>query len=87
MPGTETLENIDSHAEQVGENIRQVGTEAISRVRQAGSVLKERAKEATRAAESYVHDKPWSALGIAAGVGIVIGFLFGRRNGHDFASD
>jgi len=26
-----------------------------------------------------VHDHPWSAVGIAAGIGLVIGLLIGRR--------
>lgn len=36
-------------------------------------------KAAARATDDYVHDKPWHAVGIAAGVGLVIGLLIGRR--------
>ena len=35
--------------------------------------------EAVRATETYVREKPWQALGIAAGVGLVLGLLFSRR--------
>lgn len=38
-----------------------------------------RAKDASRAADNYVHDNPWTAIGIAAGVGVVLGMLIGRR--------
>ena len=37
------------------------------------------AKDAGRAADIYVHDNPWAAVGIAAGVGVVIGMLISRR--------
>lgn len=38
-----------------------------------------KAKAAGRAADDYVHDNPWRSVGIAAGVGLVIGLLIGRR--------
>lgn len=39
----------------------------------------QRAKAAGRAADDYVHEHPWQAVGIAAGIGLVIGLLVGRR--------
>ena len=44
---------------------------------QEGAV--ERAKEAGRTADDYVHDHPWQAIGIAGAVGVVVGLLIGRR--------
>lgn len=38
-----------------------------------------RAKLTRRAADQFVHDKPWQAVGIAAVLGIVIGLLMNRR--------
>jgi ElaB/YqjD/DUF883 family membrane-anchored ribosome-binding protein len=38
-----------------------------------------RAKDAGKAADNYVHDNPWRAVGIAAGVGLVVGLLISRR--------
>ncbi|MCZ7654646.1 MAG: hypothetical protein M5R42_10755 [Rhodocyclaceae bacterium] len=32
-----------------------------------------------RATDDYVHDNPWRSIGIAAGIGLVIGLLIGRR--------
>jgi ElaB/YqjD/DUF883 family membrane-anchored ribosome-binding protein len=31
------------------------------------------------AADDYVHDSPWTAIGIAAAAGMLIGFLAARR--------
>lgn len=38
-----------------------------------------RAKAAGHATDEYVHENPWKAIGIAAGVGLVVGLLIGRR--------
>ena len=39
----------------------------------AEHAMMERTKEAARATDEYVHDHPWQAVGVAAGVGLVIG--------------
>lgn len=39
----------------------------------------EKAKAAGRATDAYVHDKPWQAIGLAAGVGLLLGMLISRR--------
>ena len=36
-------------------------------------------RAAGRAADDYVHDNPWRSIGIAAGFGLVVGLLIGRR--------
>jgi ElaB/YqjD/DUF883 family membrane-anchored ribosome-binding protein len=39
----------------------------------------DKGRQAARATDEYVHDHPWQAVGIAAGIGFVIGLLIGRR--------
>lgn len=41
--------------------------------------LTEKTKEATEVAEGYMKENPWSAVGIAVGVGLLLGLL-SRRN-------
>lgn len=36
-------------------------------------------KHAARATDHWVHEHPWKAVGIAAGIGIIIGLLINRR--------
>ncbi len=36
-------------------------------------------KDAAKSADIYVHMYPWTAVGIAAGVGLVVGLLSSRR--------
>lgn len=42
-------------------------------------VAADRAKEAARATDDYVHDHPWQVIGIAAGIGFLAGLLMNRR--------
>lgn len=39
----------------------------------------DKAKEVGRATDDFVHENPWKSIGVAAGVGLVIGLLIGRR--------
>lgn len=39
----------------------------------------EKAKDAGHAADDFVHEKPWVSIGVAAGVGLIVGLLIGRR--------
>lgn len=45
----------------------------------AERALLERTKEAARATDEYVHDNPWQAVGVAAGIGFLLGMLIARR--------
>ncbi|HZV54930.1 MAG TPA: DUF883 family protein [Rhodocyclaceae bacterium] len=39
----------------------------------------DKAKQVGHVTDDYVHDNPWRSVGVAAGVGLVIGLLIGRR--------
>jgi ElaB/YqjD/DUF883 family membrane-anchored ribosome-binding protein len=39
----------------------------------------DRAKEAARYTDDYVHHNPWRAIGVAAAVGFVAGLMMNRR--------
>lgn len=41
--------------------------------------LQHQAVEAGKAADRYVHDNPWTSIGVAAAVGLLIGALVARR--------
>jgi len=73
-------------ASQGGEKVAEVRAKAeeslrIAKVKmaEAQAALLARTKEAARATDVYVHENPWRAIGVAAGVGVVIGLLIGRR--------
>jgi len=52
---------------------------AKEKIADAQVALAEKGRIAAKATDDYVHEKPWHAVGVAAGVGLVIGLLIGRR--------
>ena len=69
-----------------GEKIQEVRARAEESLRQARVRLTEveeeamrRAREVAEAADEYVRENPWQSVGIAAGVGLVLGLLLARR--------
>jgi ElaB/YqjD/DUF883 family membrane-anchored ribosome-binding protein len=71
---------------QTGEKIQEVRARAEESLRQARARLSEveeealrRARELADATEEYVRDNPWQSVGIAAGIGLVLGILISRR--------
>jgi len=46
---------------------------------QAELALTERARDAARTTDRYVHENPWKTAGIAAAIGVLAGMLLGRR--------
>lgn len=53
---------------------------AIEKGRETWSKVQEKAVEGAKAADKSIRDHPYQAIGIAIGVGAVIGFLLARRN-------
>lgn len=56
---------------------------AISTTKEAiasrGDRVQQRARETIAAGDTYVHEQPWRAVGVAALLGLVVGFLAARR--------
>lgn len=52
---------------------------ARARLSEAEQVLVTKTRAAARATDTYVHESPWTAVGIAAGVGLLVGLIIGRR--------
>jgi len=46
---------------------------------EAQAAVVERAKAVGHATDDYVHDNPWRSVGVAAGIGFIVGLLIGRR--------
>jgi ElaB/YqjD/DUF883 family membrane-anchored ribosome-binding protein len=45
----------------------------------AQGVVVAKTKEAARTTDEYVQEHPWKAVGMAAAVGVIIGFLISRK--------
>ena len=77
---------LQATAAQTGEKIdgaRARATESLQKARQRLAAVEKEAihevRDAAATADNYVHKNPWQAVGIAAGVGLLMGLLIGRR--------
>ena len=72
VEGGETIADLRSRVEK---SLRQ----ARKHIERAQADSKERARQVTETAESRVREKPWQSVGIAAGLGLLLGLLISRR--------
>lgn len=68
-------EKVTELRERIQDRLR----DAKLRLADAEAALVDKTKAAARATDDYVHDNPWKAVGIAAGVGLLLGVIIGRR--------
>lgn len=73
-------------ASQAGESTAQLRERVRDRMSKAKVELLhlqqatvEKAKAAGHATDVFVHENPWKSIGIAAGMGLVVGLLISRR--------
>jgi len=68
-------EKVSAAREKIQDSLRH----AKVKLSEVEDILIDKSEEAVRATDEYVHDHPWKAVGIAAGVGLIIGLLISRR--------
>ncbi len=61
--------------ERLAENLKT----ARHKLADAEDAIKVKTREVARATDDYVHEHPWKSIGVAAGAGLIIGLLIGRR--------
>lgn len=73
-------------ADEAGEGAADVRSRVQARLNQAKAdlvhlqeVAVAKVKAAGHATDEFVHENPWKSIGIATGVGLVVGLLIGRR--------
>lgn len=78
-------ELLKATANQAGERasasrhrIEQSLEEAKKTLSEAENAFIDKTKEVAEAADAYVRQNPWNAVGIAAGIGLVLGLLLRR---------
>jgi len=79
-------EVLNATADQAGEKVANLRARVQARLHDAKvrlihaeEVLISKTKAAAKATDAYVHESPWTAVGIAAGLGLLLGILIGRR--------
>jgi ElaB/YqjD/DUF883 family membrane-anchored ribosome-binding protein len=74
-----TAGQVGETAVQLRERIKLRLADAKVRLVEAEAVLVAKTKAAARATDDYVHESPWTAVGVAAAVGLLVGLIIGRR--------
>lgn len=76
---TDVEELIKASAAQSGEKLAQARTRVQSALASAKDTVVLQSREAAQAADQYVHQNAWKAVGISAGLALLVGLLIGRR--------
>jgi ElaB/YqjD/DUF883 family membrane-anchored ribosome-binding protein len=71
---TQTGDKAVELREKVTEHLKR----AKYRIQEEQEKVVTRTKEVANATDDYVHENPWQAVGVAAGVGFLLGLLIGR---------
>ena len=73
-------------ADQAGETANELRERVQNRLQHARAELAalqrlvvDNAKVVSKATDEYVHENPWKSVGIAAGIGVLIGLLASKR--------
>ncbi|UYG06380.1 DUF883 family protein [Halomonas sp. M4R1S46] len=88
---SQTIEElVNATADDSRNNIKELRARAEKRLQDTRARLEARGERAYHdardsvtqqadACDRYVHDNPWTSIGIGAAVGVVVGMLIGRR--------
>ena len=67
-------EKVSAARERIQENL----AAAKVRLAKAEEAVVAKTKEAAMATDEYVHENPWTAVGVGAAVGVIVGMLISR---------
>ena len=83
---TEAEDMLKKASSETGDRARDLRAQVEAKLLAAKLRLQEmqgeaadRARDAARATDDYVHDNPWQAVGVGAAVGFLVGMLITRR--------
>lgn len=65
--------------EKAREKIRTRISEAKDSLSEISETVVDRARKTVEVTDQYVHEQPWSAVGVGAALGLIVGLLLARR--------
>ena len=77
---TMMTDSLSEHSAEAIENLRQRFAVAQERFSEAYQGAKQRVVAGAKRTDVAIRENPYQALAIAAGVGLIVGVLLGRRN-------
>jgi ElaB/YqjD/DUF883 family membrane-anchored ribosome-binding protein len=75
-------ETTASHLDNITDQIEQGIEQGRYTWKQIQETVTNKSKAAAEATDAYVHENPWKVVGMAAGLGLIIGLLL-RGGGED----
>lgn len=72
--GETTASHLENITDQIEQGIKQ-GRYTWKEIQQQAT---EKTKAAAEATDAYVHENPWKVVGMAAGLGLIIGLILAR---------
>jgi ElaB/YqjD/DUF883 family membrane-anchored ribosome-binding protein len=83
----DTEELLNMTAEQASESASQIRARLKSKLQQTTEQLSElqeitvaQVRHAAQATSEFVQENPWKSLGVASGIGLLVGLLISRRS-------
>ena len=83
---TDAEDMLSATADQAGEKVVKLRARVQARLQdaklrlvEAEELLIAKSKAAARATDLYVHESPWTAIGVGCAVGVVVGLLIGSN--------
>jgi ElaB/YqjD/DUF883 family membrane-anchored ribosome-binding protein len=70
---------VDERAAAARARVEESLRAARGKIEEFDSKMLDRLNQAAKAADEYVHEHPWGAVGIAAAAGLLVGVLIARR--------
>ncbi len=67
-------EKVSAARERIQANLES----AKSKLAEAEHIVMDKTKQAAKATDQYVHENPWKAVGVSAGIGLIVGMLISR---------
>jgi ElaB/YqjD/DUF883 family membrane-anchored ribosome-binding protein len=74
-----TAGDASGNVAELRERVKATLSRAKTGVMDAQAQVVDSAKAAAKATDGYVQENPWQSVGVAAGVGLLLGLLIGRR--------
>ncbi len=74
-----TTNSTKQQLHELGEKARVKANELRANVEEQYQKGREQVVNASKVTDEYVHENPWAVVGMAAGVGFLLGLLIGRR--------
>lgn len=74
-----TARNVSELATMATHQLEESVSRGKMKLQEMQSLLTDRTKDYARTTDRYIHQNPWNAIGIAAGIGLIIGLLIRRR--------